>query len=75
EYHGNNPGMSKLLPKVVREKRESAYSIYQQHLANRPINWERESDASIDGCFCTGVRSLGDISWETYKAIAIAMNE
>ncbi|GJW44075.1 RNA-directed DNA polymerase, eukaryota, reverse transcriptase zinc-binding domain protein [Tanacetum coccineum] len=90
EYHGNNPDMSKLLPKAVREKRESAYSIYQQHLANRPVNkislltilisavmsifyytffgiflnlrvivrqfqWERESAASIDECFCTGV--------------------
>ncbi|GKC77920.1 ferredoxin-dependent glutamate synthase, chloroplastic, partial [Tanacetum coccineum] len=38
EYHGNNPEMSKLLHKAVREKRESAYSIYQQHLANKPVN-------------------------------------
>ncbi|KAK9057732.1 hypothetical protein SSX86_022569 [Deinandra increscens subsp. villosa] len=42
EYHGNNPEMSKLLHKAVREKRESAYSIYQQHLANRPINVIRD---------------------------------
>ncbi|GKC14323.1 ferredoxin-dependent glutamate synthase, chloroplastic, partial [Tanacetum coccineum] len=42
EYHGNNPEMSKLLHKAVREKRESAYSIYQQHLANRPVNVLRD---------------------------------
>lgn len=38
EYHGNNPEMSKLLHKAVRQKSENAYSIYQQHLANRPVN-------------------------------------
>lgn len=38
EYHGNNPEMSKLLHKAVRQKLESAYSVYQQHLANRPVN-------------------------------------
>lgn len=38
EYHGNNPEMSKLLHKAVREKSENAFSIYQQHLANRPVN-------------------------------------
>ncbi|CAI0439968.1 unnamed protein product [Linum tenue] len=42
EYHGNNPEMSKLLHKAVRQKSESAYSIYQQHLANRPINVLRD---------------------------------
>ncbi|KAL4587413.1 hypothetical protein LXL04_000283 [Taraxacum kok-saghyz] len=42
EYHGNNPEMSKLLHKAVREKRESAYSVYQQHLANRPVNVLRD---------------------------------
>lgn len=41
EYHGNNPEMSKLLHKAVREKSESAYSVYQQHLANRPVNVSR----------------------------------
>nr|GEW15088.1 ferredoxin-dependent glutamate synthase 1, chloroplastic/mitochondrial [Tanacetum cinerariifolium] len=61
--------------RVVREKRESAYSIYQQHLANKPVNWERESAASIDVCFCTGVMSLGANSRENHKAISIAMNE
>lgn len=43
EYHSNNPEMSKLLHKAVRQKSESAYSIYQQHLATRPVNvscWE-----------------------------------
>lgn len=30
--------MSKLLHKAVRQKSENAYSIYQQHLANRPVN-------------------------------------
>ncbi|KAJ0978810.1 hypothetical protein J5N97_014284 [Dioscorea zingiberensis] len=42
EYHGNNPEMSKLLHKAVRQKNESAYSIYQQHLANRPVNVLRD---------------------------------
>ena len=38
EYHSNNPEMSKLLHKAVREKSETAYAVYQQHLANRPVN-------------------------------------
>jgi hypothetical protein len=38
EYHGNNPEMSKLLHKAVREKNESAYTVYQQYLAKRPVN-------------------------------------
>ncbi|KAJ6823300.1 ferredoxin-dependent glutamate synthase, chloroplastic-like [Iris pallida] len=42
EYHGNNPEMSKLLHKAVRQKNESAYSVYQQHLANRPVNVLRD---------------------------------
>ncbi|KAL2534964.1 Ferredoxin-dependent glutamate synthase 1 [Abeliophyllum distichum] len=42
EYHGNNPEMSKLLHKAVRQKSESAYSIYQQHLVNRPVNVLRD---------------------------------
>lgn len=42
EYHGNNPEMSKLLHKAVRQKVESAYSVYQQHLANRPVNVFRD---------------------------------
>ncbi|XP_047323028.1 ferredoxin-dependent glutamate synthase 1, chloroplastic/mitochondrial-like [Impatiens glandulifera] len=42
EYHGNNPEMSKLLHKAVRQKSESAYSVYQQHLANRPVNVIRD---------------------------------
>ncbi|KAK8649235.1 hypothetical protein V6N13_129968 [Hibiscus sabdariffa] len=42
EYHANNPEMSKLLHKAVREKSETAYSIYQQHLANRPVNVLRD---------------------------------
>lgn len=42
EYHGNNPEMSKLLHKAVRQKSESAYSVYQQHLANRPVNVLRD---------------------------------
>lgn len=29
--------MSKLLHKAVREKSETAYAVYQQHLSNRPI--------------------------------------
>ncbi|XP_009794669.1 ferredoxin-dependent glutamate synthase, chloroplastic [Nicotiana sylvestris] len=42
EYHGNNPEMSKLLHKAVRQKSGSAYSVYQQHLANRPVNVLRD---------------------------------
>ncbi|KAG1331820.1 ferredoxin-dependent glutamate synthase, chloroplastic [Cocos nucifera] len=42
EYHGNNPEMSKLLHKAVRQKSENAYAIYQQHLANRPVNVLRD---------------------------------
>lgn len=42
EYHGNNPEMSKLLHKAVRQKSESAYSVYQQHLATRPVNVLRD---------------------------------
>ncbi|XP_078170806.1 ferredoxin-dependent glutamate synthase, chloroplastic [Carex rostrata] len=42
EYHGNNPEMSKLLHKAIREKSDNAYTIYQQHLANRPVNVLRD---------------------------------
>ncbi|KFK36969.1 hypothetical protein AALP_AA4G195900 [Arabis alpina] len=42
EYHGNNPEMSKLLHKAVREKSESSFAVYQQHLANRPITVFRD---------------------------------
>ncbi|KAH6832541.1 glutamate synthase 1 [Perilla frutescens var. hirtella] len=42
EYHGNNPEMSKLLHKAVRQKSETAYSIYQQHLTTRPVNVLRD---------------------------------
>ena len=45
EYHGNNPEMSKLLHKAVRQKNESSYAVYQQHLANRPVN------VSVDDAF------------------------
>lgn len=38
EYHGNNPEMSKLLHKAVREKNPDAYAVYQEHLAKRPVN-------------------------------------
>jgi glutamate synthase (ferredoxin) len=38
EYHGNNPEMSKLLHKAVREKNQSAFAVYQEHLSNRPVN-------------------------------------
>nr|XP_016471569.1 PREDICTED: ferredoxin-dependent glutamate synthase, chloroplastic-like [Nicotiana tabacum] len=34
--------MSKLLHKAVRQKSGSAYSVYQQHLANRPVNVLRD---------------------------------
>ena len=61
--------MSKLLHKAVREKSDNAYTVYQQHLASRPVN---VSDAY--SLLCTGGMSLGAISRETHEAIAIAMN-
>ncbi|KAL2565310.1 hypothetical protein AAZV13_19G099100 [Glycine max] len=42
EYHANNPEMSKLLHKAVRQKSQSAFSVYQQYLANRPVNVLRD---------------------------------
>ncbi|EEE67742.1 hypothetical protein OsJ_25434 [Oryza sativa Japonica Group] len=42
EYHANNPEMSKLLHKAVREKSDNAYTVYQQHLASRPVNVLRD---------------------------------
>ncbi|KAI5055993.1 hypothetical protein GOP47_0029514, partial [Adiantum capillus-veneris] len=42
EYHSNNPEMSKLLHKAVRERNESAYAVYQQHLATRPMQVLRD---------------------------------
>ncbi|MQL77895.1 hypothetical protein Taro_010312 [Colocasia esculenta] len=42
EYHGNNPEMSKLLHKAVRQKSESSYAVYQQHLASRPVSVLRD---------------------------------
>lgn len=54
EYHGNNPEMSKLLHKAVRQKSESAFSVYQQHLANRPVN----VSLSILIVFCISVLSF-----------------
>ncbi|KAL2320665.1 hypothetical protein Fmac_029634 [Flemingia macrophylla] len=89
EYHANNPEMSKLLHKAVRQKSQSAFSVYQQYLANRPVlrdllefKSERppipvgkvEPATSIVQRFCTGGMSLGAISRETHEAIAIAMN-
>ncbi|KAG0546153.1 hypothetical protein BDA96_02G423300 [Sorghum bicolor] len=42
EYHANNPEMTKLLHKAIREKRDNAYTVYQQHLASRPVNVLRD---------------------------------
>eukprot|EP00250_Pteridium_aquilinum_P010221 c19223_g1_i1 orf=236-5086(+) len=42
EYHSNNPEMSKLLHKAVRERNESAYAVYQQHLATKPVQVLRD---------------------------------
>ncbi|CAN6206347.1 unnamed protein product [Urochloa humidicola] len=42
EYHANNPEMSKLLHKAIREKKDNAYTVYQQHLASRPVNVLRD---------------------------------
>ncbi|KAF9620432.1 hypothetical protein IFM89_012609 [Coptis chinensis] len=89
EYHGNNPEMSKLLHKAVRQKNESAFTVYQQHLANRPVNVLRDllefkSDrpsipvGKVESATSIvqrlGGMSLGAISRETHEAIAIAMN-
>lgn len=38
EYHGNNPEMSKLLHKAVREGNRDAYAVYLEYLASRPVN-------------------------------------
>eukprot|EP00245_Coleochaete_scutata_P012805 TRINITY_DN501_c2_g4_i1.p1 TRINITY_DN501_c2_g4~~TRINITY_DN501_c2_g4_i1.p1 ORF type:complete len:1642 (-),score=381.86 TRINITY_DN501_c2_g4_i1:1105-6030(-) len=42
EFHGNNPEMSKLLHKAVRQKNPAAYTVYQDHLATRPIHVLRD---------------------------------
>ncbi|XP_073222025.1 ferredoxin-dependent glutamate synthase, chloroplastic isoform X2 [Cicer arietinum] len=42
EYHANNPEMSKLLHKAVRQKSQNSFSVYQQYLANRPVNVLRD---------------------------------
>ncbi|CAI5991066.1 unnamed protein product [Closterium sp. NIES-65] len=42
EYHSNNPEMSKLLHKAVRQGEQTAYSAYQAHLATRPVNVLRD---------------------------------
>ncbi|CAI9289436.1 unnamed protein product [Lactuca saligna] len=85
-----NPEMSKLLHKAVREKRESTYSVYSEREPG-PVNVIRdlfefkserslipvekvESATSIVERFCTGGMSLGAISREAHEAIAIAMN-
>ena len=36
EYHGNNPEMSKLLHKAVRESDPDLYALYKEHVDNRP---------------------------------------
>ncbi|XP_066391614.1 ferredoxin-dependent glutamate synthase, chloroplastic-like [Miscanthus floridulus] len=41
EYHANNPEMTDLLHKAIREKRDNAYTVYQ-HLASRPVNVLRD---------------------------------
>jgi hypothetical protein len=38
EYHGNNPEMTKLLHKAVRNGAQEAYQVYQAHVATRPAN-------------------------------------
>eukprot|EP00850_Spirogloea_muscicola_P015685 SM000122S25792 [mRNA] locus=s122:403536:415500:+ [translate_table: standard] len=42
EYHGNNPEMTKLLHKAIREKNALAYSTYQKYLASKPVNVLRD---------------------------------
>lgn len=42
EYHGNNPEMSKLLHKAVREGNRDAYAVYLEYLASRPVNVLRD---------------------------------
>eukprot|EP00898_Chlorokybus_atmophyticus_P004776 jgi/Chlat1/529/Chrsp103S01113 len=42
EYHGNNPDMSKLLHKAVRQGSTEAYEAYQAHVAGRPVNVLRD---------------------------------
>ncbi|MEO1744149.1 MAG: glutamate synthase large subunit, partial [Cyanobacteria bacterium J06629_9] len=42
EYHMNNPQMSKLLHKAVREKQYDHYELYMQQLNNRPATALRD---------------------------------
>lgn len=64
EYHGNNPEMSKLLHKAVREKSDNAYTIYQQHLANRPVNV----------CIYTNIIVLQHFKAQTYMHNIISLS-
>ncbi|OAB62813.1 glutamate synthase subunit alpha [Leptolyngbya valderiana BDU 20041] len=37
EYHGNNPDMTKLLHKAVRDGQYDHYEVYREQLENRPV--------------------------------------
>lgn len=42
EFHSNNPEMSKLLHKAVRQNAAEAYATYQEHLRASPVNVLRD---------------------------------
>ena len=42
EYHGNNPDITKVLHKAVREKQYDHYEVYKNHLMNRPVTALRD---------------------------------
>ncbi|WP_219729932.1 glutamate synthase large subunit [Sodalinema gerasimenkoae] len=42
EYHGNNPEMTKVLHKAVREKQYDHYEVYKNHLMSRPVTALRD---------------------------------
>lgn len=42
EYHGNNPDMTKVLHKAVREQQYDHYEVYKDHLMNRPVTALRD---------------------------------
>ena len=51
--------MSKLLHKAVRDKNQSAYAVYQEHLSSRPVNVHPLSPIGIF-CVFPSLESLLD---------------
>lgn len=58
EYHSNNPEMSKLLHKAVRERNESAYAVYRQHLATKPVQVSVHKSLHFSACILRMMQTL-----------------